>query len=196
MKRPAIGLVAALGIVFGLVVAPDRHLPNHVYEKHGMFVERERVRKPYRIVLHHTAGGTVAGAEATLKQRHLGYHYIITRNGVIYEYVPANKRTPHAYGNNAGTIGIAYVGGGRFGVVTPAQREATLVLIKQLKEKYPRLKEITGHKHVDPRGWKSDPRVPGEPVDKVDWEKDALWMRQLAKETQLTFIDRSHLNGR
>ena len=164
-------------------------------KRHGIFNTKTRWIKPYRVVLHHTAGGTMSGAVQTLIKRGLGYHYIITKKGDIHEFVPASKWTAHAYKNNRGTIGVSFVGGGRFGPMNAKQLSSTIQLLKVLKKDYPSIREVSGHKHVDPRGWKSDPMFPSERVGKVDWKVDAHFMNLIAGETGLTFVGKSDLRG-
>lgn len=159
-------------------------------EKHGLFKNRMRLRRPFRIVLHHTAGGTLKGAEATLAIKELGYHYMITKNGTVYEYVPANRLTFHAYKNNMGTVGVSFVGGGKYGPATPEQIASTVQLCKILKQDFPSIKQITGHKHVDPRGGKIDPRFKGEPANGIDLDIDAEQMKKIAKACDLEFYPR------
>lgn len=159
-------------------------------KRHGLFKEHMRWVKPYRVILHHTAGGTMSGAVSTLVHRGLGYHYMIDKNGDVHEFVPASRWTPHAYKNNRGTVGVSFVGGGKYGPMNAAQLASTIKLLKILKQDYPTITELSGHKHVDPRGWKSDPQFPGEHDGKVDWRVDAHYMNLLAHETGLTFIGR------
>lgn len=167
-----------------------------IVEKHGMFKNRWRGVNPKRIILHHTAGGSVSGAEATLGKRGLGYHYIIDKKGTVNEYVSANRYTPHAYKNNYNTVGVCFVGGGKFGPASPEQIASCIQLCKILKQDYPSIKEISGHKHVDPRGWKIDPRFAGEPVLGVDWKLDEAQMTKIAKATDLKFVSRKDIYGK
>lgn len=165
-----------------------------IIEKHGMFRNRPRGWPIHTIVLHHTAGGTLSGAEATLKKRGLGYHYMIDKDGQVYEYVRPNRFTAHAYRRNVGTVGISYVGGGKYGAINLEQRQSLIKLMKVLKEEFPRLKKITGHKHVDPRGWKCDPRFPGEPELGVNWAIDKKYMNQIAEATDMVFVSKTDKN--
>lgn len=76
-----------------------------------------------RIVIHHTAGnesdsGTAARVLAGYAMNHvsahgwpgLGYHYAITKDGVIFKCNPYTRLTYHAKGGNATGIGIALMG--------------------------------------------------------------------------------------
>jgi N-acetyl-anhydromuramyl-L-alanine amidase AmpD len=121
---------------------------------------------------------------------------MVDDDGTVIEYVPPNRRCSHAYRNNTGTIGISFVGGGRYGPCNSGQYGAIIELCKDLAQKYPSIVDITGHKHVDPRGWKIDPRFAGEPPNGIDWKVDRKWMLHIAEETGLTpfFSKRSRKN--
>jgi N-acetyl-anhydromuramyl-L-alanine amidase AmpD len=156
-------------------------------KRHGLLKSRPRLVRAHTVILHHTAGGTLGGAESTLEARGLAYHYMIDKAGGIYEYVPPNRRAAHAYKRNTGTIGIAYIGGGRYGPINPAQLSALEQLLTHLNDTIPTLEYLTGHKHADPRGWKIDPRFPGEPENGVDYKIDRKYMYALAKVSGLEF---------
>ena len=161
-----------------------------LHSRHGLFKEGRRVVRPYKVILHHTAGGSLSGAESTLQQRGLGYHYMIDYEGDVYEYVPADRWTAHAYKNNRGTVGVSFIGGGKYGAANEQQIEACIDLCNYLRQRYPSIKEISGHKHVDTRGWKIDPRFAGEPADGVDLDVDKENMDYIADGCGLTFTTR------
>ena len=163
-----------------------------IVKRHGVFKNRPRLRGAYMLVLHHTAGGTLSGAVSTLKKRGLGYHYLVDKDGTIYEYVPPHRRCSHAYRANTGTVGASFVGGGRFGECNDKQLEAFIFLGRFLKQKHG-LTHVSGHKHVDSRGWKIDPRFAGEPANGVNWNADAAMMQHIASETGLKFLSRKHI---
>lgn len=110
------------------------------------------------IVLHTTLGGTYKGAEDTLKIRHLSYHYVIDKDGKIYQLVDISRSAWHAgvrsnpnlrarafFGEdnpNRRSIGIAFVNKGNMdypgegaGYLTKAQRDAAVWLIKEIGKK-------------------------------------------------------------
>lgn len=163
--------------------------PVNIIKRHGELKSRPRIMSPHTAILHHTAGSSVGGAVAALKNRGLAYHYILDRKGKIYEFVPPMRRASHAYKRNTGTIGISFVGGGKFGYTTALQVKAAIKLLIHLKVQY-NIKYVTGHKHVDPRGWKIDPRFEGEPENGVDWNIDARHMSAIAEATGLKFYPR------
>ena len=48
------------------------------------------------IVLHYTAGGTLAGAEATLSiADYVNVHYCIDKDGTVYQYYPEKNWAYH-----------------------------------------------------------------------------------------------------
>lgn len=154
-------------------------------KKHNIFKSSRRIISAKRVVLHHTAGSTLKGAEDTLVKRGLGYHYMIDKNGETYEYVPPNRRCSHAYRNNTGTVGVAYVGGGVYGAINAAQYLSLVNLLRYLNSNYEKIESFTGHKHIDPRGWKIDPRWPGEPKDGVNLDIDRKYMLELESKVGL-----------
>jgi len=55
---------------------------------------------PTRIVLHYSAGSTLAGAIATLRQRHLSYHVLIDTDGSLHQTRALNRTARHAGRSN------------------------------------------------------------------------------------------------
>ena len=86
----------------------------------------------------------------------IGYHYYITKDGVVYPGRPESEVGAHARHYNAHSIGICYIGGlakdGRTpkDTRTPEQRKAMRSLIKQLEQKYPEA-SIHGHREFAPK---------------------------------------------
>lgn len=181
-----------------------------IFKKHGLLKSRPRWRKPDTIVLHHTGGSSLSGAESHLKSIGLGYHYMIDRDGSVYEYGPPTSYMSHAYRRNANTIGISYVGGyhtnARKHVNMPInvkQYESLTSLMRKLKHDIPSIKRFTGHKHIDPRTkssrWpaKPDPHWPGDTVRGYvtgeNWERDEDNMDRLSELVDLPWY--SELKG-
>jgi N-acetyl-anhydromuramyl-L-alanine amidase AmpD len=168
-----------------------------IVQKYGILRSKRRFVRPHTVVLHHTAGGTVSGAVSALKNRGLAYHYIINKKGTVYEYAPPSRYTAHAYKANRGTIGVSLVGGGKYGPATDLQIDSIIQLCKIIKQDYPTVKSITGHKSIDPRGdrWRSakiDPRFPGEPANGIDNKIDVKYMTRISKACDLVFRPRSY----
>lgn len=81
----------------------------------------------------------------------IGYHYVIELDGSIHKGRDESVIGAHCKGQNATSIGICYVGGTEKGNIrkgkdtrTPAQKQALIKLLKELKAKYPKAK-IYGH---------------------------------------------------
>lgn len=84
--------------------------------------------------------------------RDIGYHYYITKDGVIYPCRPESEPGAHARHYNARSIGICYEGGldangHPADTRTPAQKAAMRKLLKSLCTDYPEA-EILGHRDL------------------------------------------------
>ena len=82
----------------------------------------------------------------------IGYHYYITRDGVVHAGRPLYQQGAHAVGHNAHSIGICYEGGldarGRpADTRTPEQKETLQRLLQRLKEDYPEV-NVVGHRDL------------------------------------------------
>jgi hypothetical protein len=100
-----------------------------------------------KIVLHCTEG-SLAGALAefqTTDSRKVSAHYVIDRNGDIYQMVNDTDCANHCMGANAGSIGIEHVGS-ETDSLAPPQAAASAALIRWLLQEYqiPRT-NIFGH---------------------------------------------------
>ena len=104
-----------------------------------------------------TSDFTVEQIIAMHKQRGfntIGYHYYITKDGVIHKGRDESINGAHCLGYNAKSIGICYEGGldaqGRAkDTRTTAQKESLISLIKQLKGKY-KIDKVMGHRDTSP----------------------------------------------
>lgn len=118
------------------------------------------MRKIDEIIIHCT--GTVPSAKTTVESvrnyhvgkngwKDIGYHYLITIDGVIHNGRPIEQAGAHCVGHNATTIGICYVGG--LDPITKEacdtrnekQKNALQLLVKHLKAGYPGIKKVSGH---------------------------------------------------
>ena len=100
-----------------------------------------------KIVLHCTEG-SLASALAEFQKsddRQVSAHYVIDRNGDIYQMVSDSDRSNHCMGANQNSIGIEHVGGETEPLTAP-QAAASAALIRWLLEQYhiPRT-NIFGH---------------------------------------------------
>lgn len=82
----------------------------------------------------------------------IGYHYVITRNGVVVQGRSLDKIGAHVKGHNKGTIGICLVGG-KGGTAHDKFREnftkeqdfALRKLIDELKDRFVSVNKVSGH---------------------------------------------------
>ena len=119
------------------------------------------MRKISKIILHCTA--TPEGKDFTVAQirewhvkgngwSDIGYHFVIYRDGSVHKGRPIERSGAHTTGQNANSIGIAYVGGitndGKKtpkDTRTPAQRVAIVQLVKELKAQFGQNVTVHGH---------------------------------------------------
>ena len=85
--------------------------------------------------------------------RDIGYHFVVTLDGVVHAARPINQTGAHVRGRNRGTIGVCYVGGvandGRLtpkDTRTPAQKAALEQLLRDLLRANPEISRISGHR--------------------------------------------------
>ncbi|HVI26401.1 MAG TPA: N-acetylmuramoyl-L-alanine amidase [Xanthomonadaceae bacterium] len=88
-------------------------------------------------------------------------HYYVDRDGAIHRYVPDDRIAHHTRGYNPRSIGIELVNTGRWPhwldsrhqamdePYTPAQVEALIALLRQLRADLPALRWIAGHEDLD-----------------------------------------------
>lgn len=84
----------------------------------------------------------------------VGYHFIITRKGTIQEGRPLTRNGAHTRGHNHNTLGICLVGGVDAGGApdanfTLAQYLALYGLVSRLRQDYPTISKISGHRDYD-----------------------------------------------
>lgn len=117
------------------------------------------MRKITEIILHCSAtpaGRDISAADINRWHRErgfrcIGYHYVIRLDGSIEHGRPESEIGAHCIGHNAQSIGICYIGGlspdgsRPLDTRTPQQRISLSHLIRQLKERFPRIK-IYGHR--------------------------------------------------
>ena len=84
---------------------------------------------------------------------YIGYHFYITRDGVVHVCRPIERMGAHALGYNAHSIGICYEGGlSPSGCIadtrTPEQKTAMRQLIIDLHRRFPTIKTVLGHRDL------------------------------------------------
>ncbi len=74
-------------------------------------------------------------------------HFLVDRDGTIYQLMPDNWMARHVIGLNYSSIGIENVGGeaNKKEDLTAQQLEANIRLIEYLKSKYPSIENVIGH---------------------------------------------------
>lgn len=82
-----------------------------------------------------------------------GYHYYIERDGKINSMRPSEKVGAHARGYNAHSLGICYEGGlDRNGCAadtrTERQKVSLRALVKVLRQLYPTINRVVGHRDL------------------------------------------------
>ena len=83
--------------------------------------------------------------------RDIGYHFVIFADGRVEKGRPVQLSGAHCKGHNSHSIGIAYIGG-ILKDGTPAdtrtfkQKNAIIKLIKELKQAYPSIVRVSGHR--------------------------------------------------
>ena len=118
------------------------------------------MRKITKIIVHCTAtpegrNATIADVNKWHKERGfdmIGYHYLIDLQGNILRGREDEQVGAHTIGSNFDSIGVAYVGGmdkemkKAKDTRTTEQKNSLLLLLKELKLKYP-LAQIYGHRN-------------------------------------------------
>ena len=136
---------------------------------------------PQAVVVHWTASDSRDGVyryfynEENPHLRHgtlnVASHFLVDRDGTIWQLTPETALNRHAIGLNWCAIGIENVGGvdGREDL-TRAQLEANVKLIRYLRGKYPTIQWVLGHYQQDQARhtalWKEN--VPGYYHGKTD----------------------------
>lgn len=74
-------------------------------------------------------------------------HFLVDRDGTIYQLMPDNIMARHVIGLNYSSIGIENVGGekNKKEDLTPEQLNANVKLVEYLKHKYPNIEYLIGH---------------------------------------------------
>lgn len=89
-------------------------------------------------------------------------HFLIDRNGSIYQLMPDNFMARHVIGLNYTSIGIENIGGenNEKEDLTEAQLQANIRVVKYLQAKYPTINHVIGHHEY------------------MQYEKDSLWLEK------------------
>lgn len=74
-------------------------------------------------------------------------HFLVARDGTIYQLMPDNWMARHVIGLNYSSIGVENIGGegDKKEDLTEAQLQANIKLVQYLKAKYPEIEYLIGH---------------------------------------------------
>ena len=120
------------------------------------------LREVRKIVIHysatpitrHVTAGSIRRNHMAKGWKDIGYHWIIDRNGIVWEGRPEGLRGAHCKGWNDESIGVCWIGGLRGDGtpecnITAAQRTAMTALLQLLHRRYPEA-ELCGHRDLAP----------------------------------------------
>jgi len=145
-----------------IFTAKRKDMTKEYIKKHyGLRVKNIKI-KPKIIVLHWTAVMSFQdsfkrlNAEKLFSDRkdiakasalNVSAHFLVDRDGTIYQLMPDNWMARHVIGLNYSSIGVENVGGeaNKKEDLTPAQVKANIKLIRYLKQKYPSITYLIGH---------------------------------------------------
>ena len=136
----------------------EQHCGAHCARADGGFPD---TMEPRVIVVHWTASATAKSAWNTFAQPTLSgrtdltsggslnvsAHYLVDRDGTIFELLPPTRIARHCIGLNHLSIGIENVGDGTKYPITEAQIESNVALIRGLVGEYPITHLIGHHEH-------------------------------------------------
>jgi len=136
---------------------PQRKRDMRRYARRHYGIDDHRLLKPRAIVLHLSVTDTARQVFNTFAPNHpdpeLGElpnvcaHYVVARNGAIFELVSRRLMCRHTVGLNHTSFGIEHVGRGEAGVFARRrQLRASLALVRWLQDRYGiRPRDVIGH---------------------------------------------------
>ncbi len=135
-------------------------LTQQYQKKHYGFKHPSIIIQPKIIVIHWTAGKNIDADFQEMNSHYLdrkrkklnqdrlniSAHFLVDRDGTIYQLMPTNWMARHVIGLNPIAIGIENVGGYKNQEnLTLAQLRSNLYLIKRLKKEYSTIQYVIGH---------------------------------------------------
>lgn len=130
-------------------------------ESHYGIAARSGAIDPKIIVIHATATddlnatlqafkpATLPGSRGDIAHGgslNVSAHYVVDRDGTVYNLMPDNQMARHVIGLNYSSIGIENIGGvDHKEDLTPAQLEANAALVKRLTDKHEGIEYLIGH---------------------------------------------------
>lgn len=129
----------------------------YLKQRHNIIKQRPTI-DPKIVVIHYTAGGTISSIHSYFnspriederafnkKQSALNVssHYLIDRDGTVYQLLPDTLFARHIIGLNYCAIGIENIGSDK-APLTPKQIQANISLVRHLCKKY-KIEYLIGH---------------------------------------------------
>ncbi len=129
----------------------------YLKDRHGLIQDKPSI-SPKMIVLHFTNGGTIASNfnyfnQSTIESArsfnkkesnlNVGAHFLVDRDGTIYQLIDTNLLARHTIGLNYCAIGVENIGSTK-NPLTEKQVEANAQLIRYLVQKYS-IEYLIGH---------------------------------------------------
>lgn len=120
------------------------------YAKKNYGLESYKLDTPRMIVVHYTAYGKLSAAINTFKpdfinkSLNVGIHYLVDKDGTIFNLMPDTIVARHVIGFNHVALGIENVANDSTDL-TEAQVESNAKLIRFLSNKYPTIEYMIGH---------------------------------------------------
>ena len=110
-------------------------------------------RQTCRIILHHAAADGVSAQDIHRQHRAngwagIGYHYYVRKNGEVFRGCPEEMTGTHAAYHNSDSIGVCFEGNFQQEVMSQAQFDAGVELLRDILFRYPEL-EIICHRDVN-----------------------------------------------
>lgn len=106
--------------------------------------------QPSMIVMHYTVVPTAEETYAVLQRRRVSVHFLIDRDGSVYQLLPLDRRCNGAYGVNHKALSIEMVATTEPDLLSrPFQVFQSFCLVRQLMEAYNiKLEKVVGHNEV------------------------------------------------
>ena len=150
-------LMSSTSQVFNKVVTEK--LPLAIQKLEGLNWDGRMREATKGLIIHHTAGrGDAQHVIDVLNRRGFGAHYVLDRQGNIYQLAPDGARLAHMRPgqgigeglSNANTIGLEVIARNNKDL-TPAQIQAAQDWIEHMRAKYPTIgNRVFGHGEVNP----------------------------------------------
>ncbi|MCM8531588.1 MAG: N-acetylmuramoyl-L-alanine amidase [Lentisphaeraceae bacterium] len=139
-------------------------VPRSRWAKYKIKGNVTKMGKVSKITVHHTDDGPKLSKISDVKflqgiENHhrnnrkwacIGYHFVIGRDGTIYQGRPVQYQGAHARSNNPNNIGISLIGDFNKGYPAKSQLSSLSALLGNLRSKYGvSSKSVYGHRHLN-----------------------------------------------